>query len=79
MGEHRLLVHQLPQIDVWLQQRRADTAQQPRLDLARHAENAGGDGDDQHHLHGLQHEIEDQRHSATTTSSRIRVQNTSVR
>jgi hypothetical protein len=46
---------------------------------SRHPENGGGNGDDEHHLHALQHEIEDQRHSATIARSTIKVQNTSVR
>ena len=79
MGEYRLLVHQFPQVAIGLQHRGADAAQQPRLDLARHAEHRGRDGDDQDHLHRLQQEVDHQRHNATMTRSAIKVQNTSVK
>ena len=79
MGEHRLLVHQLPQIPIGLQHGRANATQQPRLDLAGHADNGRRNGDDQRHLHRLQKKIDDQRHIATKTSRAIKVQNTSVR
>ena len=77
--EHHLLVHQLPDVEIGLQQRRPDAAQQPCLDLARDAEQQRRDGDHDHHLHGLSGEIEDQRHAATTSRSTISAQNTSVR
>ena len=53
VGEHSLLVQELPQIDVGLPQRRADPTQQARLDLARDAENERRHRQHQQHLHRL--------------------------
>jgi hypothetical protein len=77
--QHRLLVHQLPEVEIRLPQRRADPPQQPRLDLARDAEHQRRDRQHQQHLQSLCRQIDDHRHAATISSSRISVMNTSVR
>ena len=79
LGQHHLLAQQPQQVAVGLQQRRAAPAQQPRLDLAREAESSGASSSTSSICAPCTSEVEDQRHSASTSSRTTRATNTRLR
>ena len=79
LGEHGFLAEQANQFAIRLPQRRSAPAHEARFHLAHEPGEQRREREHQHHLRGLNGEIVDQGHSASTRSKRTRARNTRLR